>query len=567
MPNPEPNTFWPSAKTRLLVRFDEGANLEVQKSAPKKPTTVLKGTTNLRAPLVVTNDPLVPGRLRVGPPNLPLAPGVANQTGSSDGLTWTLAGIIPKRMTWNQNGIRAADTLSATIKFIDCPVDPRTIRSVAIEAFLGTVTGDEHARGVGGATRSGNVGATNFAEPLNVVPDRYQDAAGQSRTNLRFQGWVDKWTVDWDDEEEPVIALECRDNTQLLIDVEVPPALVISATKPLDRAIADYLSNFPGFSGLDVEYRPHGVAPPVLGQALAGTAFQPKLGPPPARGGGAVSKLSVWDYLTDVCGAVGHNIRVEGTVIVIEQVQTLLSNKTSRRADDPFTGRSVDGVPFQYRRFVLGRNLQKLQVARAYSKHAPTNVECRCFSARRKKTLVVRFPDPTSQADLLQTRSLPGDFSTDQKWLVWKVRGIEDLGVLKVIAQNVYQQVGRNEFSIDLTTRNIASFGGDNSLDPDVLDMLVGDTFELLVARDDDAGVVGETEDALLSKGQSMMEALGFDPGFAAAYARAYVNAGFQTLFRVRQMTTEWDGDEQGVTISIHGSNYVEVRVDKPFTQ
>jgi hypothetical protein len=32
-------------------------------------------------------------------------------------------------------------------------------------------------------------------------------------------------------------------------------------------------------------------------------------------------------------------------------------------------------------------------------------------------------------------------------------------------------------------------------------------------------------------------------------------------------MTTEWDADEQGVTISIHGSNYVEVRVDRPFNQ
>lgn len=557
--------FFPSAKLVLHARFDEFSDTSVQQSAPKKPTTALRGIKDLRSPLVVTPDPIHKGVLQIGPPNLPLAPGVANVTGSSDDRTWTLLGIIPKRATWNQNGIRTADTLSCTIKFIDCPIDPRTIRSCAVEFYLGTVSADDYAKGVEGGTRTGRVGANQSIEPLNLVPSTYVDPSGNARTNLRFQGWVDKWTVEWDDEEEPVITLECRDNTQLLIDLEVPPALTISPTKTIDRAIADYLANFPAFAGLSVEYRPAGVTPPTLGGALAGTAFQPKLGPAPSKGAAGTQKLSVWDYLTDVTGALGHNIRVEGTTVVIEQVVTLLSNKAVRRADDPFTGRSVDGVPFQYRRFILGRNVQKLQVSRAYSKHAPTNCEVRCWSTRRKKTLVVRFPDPTSQADKLQARALPGDLSTDQKWLVWKVRGIEDVGTLKVIAQNVYQQVGRNEFGIDLTTLNLTSFGGD-TLDPDVLDMLVGDTFELLVARDDDAGAVGDTEDALLSKGQQMMEALGFDPGFARAYAKAYTDAGFQTLFRLRQATFEWDGEETGVTISLHGSNYVEVRVDKSFT-
>jgi hypothetical protein len=562
VPNPEPNTYYPSAKVRLVVRFDEFANTAVQASAPKKPTTVLKGMVDVRSPLVVTMDPVVKGRFDVGP-STPQAPAgdAPKQSGSSDGLTWTLAGIIPKKMTWNQNGIRTADTLSMTFKFIDCPVDPRTVRACAVEAFLGTVSADDYANGVGGATRVGSSGGTTTSEPLNLVPDTYVDPSGQQRTNLRFQGWVDKWTVEWTDDSEPLITFECRDNAQLLIDVEVPAALVISAAKPIDRAIADYLSNFPNFSGLSVEYRPAGVAPPVLGQALAGTAFQPQLGPAPARGGGAAQKLSVWDYLTDVCGAIGHNVRVDGTVVVIEQVQTLLASTTARRADDPFTGRTVDGDSFQYRRFILGRNILKLNISRNYSKHAPTNVECRCYSPRRKKDLVVRFPDPGSQLKNVQARALPGDGTTDQKWMVWKVRGVEDVATLLTVAQNVYHQVGRTEFGIDLTTRNMASFGGDN-LDPDLFDMLVGDTFELLSARDTDAGTVGTTENDLLTLGQQQMEQLGFDPGFAAAYATAYVHAGFQTLFRLRQMTFEWDGDEEGVSISAHGTNFVEVRCD-----
>jgi hypothetical protein len=558
---PEPNTYFPSAKVRLIVRFDEFAATSVQSSAPKKPTTVLRGLVDVRSPLVVTMDPNVRGQLDIGPAGQS-APAAGNgQSGSSDGLTWVLQGIIPKKMTWNQNGIRTADTLSMSFKFIDCPVDPRTIRSCAVEAFLGTVSADDYAAGVGGQTRSKQTGGTTTTEPLNIIPDSYVDEYGRARTNLRFQGWVDKWTVDWSEDEEPTITFECRDNTQLLIDVEVPAALVISAAKPLDAAIADYLSNFPNFSGLSVQYLPTGTTAPVLGQVLAGTAFQPQLGPAPARGGGATAKLSVWDYLTDVCGAVGHNVRVVGTTVVVEQVQTLLNASSGARADDPFTGRTQNGDAWQYRRFILGRNIQKLNIGRNFSKHAPTNVEVRSYSPRRKKTLVVRFPDPGSQLTNVQVRALPGDGTTDQKWLVWKVRGVEDAATLSVIAQNVYQQVGRTEFGIDLTTRNMASFGGDN-LDPDLFDMLVGDTFELLSARDGDQGVVGTTEDDLLTLGQQTMEQLGFDPGFAAAYAKAYVHAGFQTLFRLRQMSFEWDGDGEGVTISVHGTNYVEVRVD-----
>jgi hypothetical protein len=552
---------------RLIVRFDEFGSTAVQQQSPKKPSTVLRGIKDSRQPLVAQLDHTNPGVTRIllvpaggtAPPG-----GPQGQTGSSDLLTWTVAGIIPKRASWSQNGIRVADTLSATLKFIDCPIDPRTIRSCAIEYYSGTVTGDQYARGVAGETRTPK-GQTAAKQSLNVIPETWVDDSGRQRTNQRFQGFVDKWTVDWDENEEPIIQLECRDNTQLLIDTEAPSALTISPKKTIDHAIADYLANFPTFSGLAVEYRPTGATPPTLGGALAGTAFQPHLGPAPAKGGGASAgeKLSVWDYLTDVCGALGHNIRVEGTTIVIEQVSTLLSNKAARRADDPFQGRTVDGVPFTYRRFIWGRNLKKLQISRNYSKHAPTCIEVRSYSTRRKKTLVVRFPDPQTQRALLQAHALPGNGGTDQKWLVLKVRGIEDKATLTVIAQNAYQSIGRNEFGIQLETPNLASFGGD-SLDPDVLDMLVGDTFEVLVARDQETDAMSGTEDDLLARGTELMRSLGFDEGFSAAYSNAYTSAGFLTTFRVRQMTQEWDAEE-GLNIAIHGVNYLEVRVDQPF--
>ena len=118
--------------------------------------------------------------------------------------------------------------------------------------------------------------------------------------------------------------------------------------------------------------------------------------------------------------------------------------------------------------------------------------------------------------------------------------------------------------SVQLKTKNMGSFGGDNT-DPDILDMKVGDTFELLVNRDlDNVNDLTRIETALTAAGQNaaLMTALGFSPGFASAYAQAYTNADFLTLYKLKGMKVEWECD-QGVSLDIDGINYVEVRANQ----
>jgi hypothetical protein len=565
-------SFFPSAKIRLLLRFDEFGSTELQSSAPLKPLNVARGNVVARNPLVANIDNSTPGVTRyvlTEGGQSSAAGGPQAQTGSSDNLTFPVVGVIPKKATWNQNGIRSADTLTGKIRYIDCPIDPRILRAIGIEYYLGTVTADEYSKGIAGQTRTGTIssGMTHL-EPLNIVPDNWIDQRGNQRTNLRFQGFVDKWRINWEDEEEPSIEFEARDNTQIVIDTEAPPGIAIATDKPLDLAIANYLSNFPNFVGLSVEYLPAGTTAPVLGQALAGTAFQPTLGPVPSQGGGAANKLSVWDYLTDVCGALGHNIRVDGTRILIQQVVTLLSSASPRRTDDPFAGRTVDGVQFSYRRFIWGRNLRKYVLARNYSKHQPKGIEVRCYSPRRKKDLVVRYPDVLSQTVHLQVKPRPGDGVTDQSWLVWKVKGIEDLPTLMTVAQNVYQSMCRMELELELETKNLSSFGAAN-LDPDILDMRTGDTFEELVRDDaEDAfiGTIEQTAASVKKRATEFLQKLGFSQDLANAAGNAYSKQGLQTTFRLRTMSIDWnpdsDGEDGGVSISIHGVNYIEVRAD-----
>jgi len=66
-----------------------------------------------------------------------------------------------------------------------------------------------------------------------------------------------------------------------------------------------------------------------------------------------------------------------------------------------------------------------------------------------------------------------------------------------------------------------------------------------------------------VTRAADFMEALGFDPVFAAAYQLAINNVGLQTTFRVRSLGLDWDGLNEGVTLDFECVNYIEVRADK----
>jgi hypothetical protein len=553
-------SYYPGAKIRLTIRLDEFGASRL-KPAPSKTTKNLNGIRDPRGALQAVLDPGAPQgvtRYLIVEQGATQAQAATNQARSSDGLTFDVT-VIPKDMTWDQNGIRTADTLSATIKFIDCPIDPRCARSVAVEAFIGTVSDNEFAAGIEGKVRTG-IAAQGQGDSLNLIPDTYLDANRNQRTNSRFIGWVDKWDVEWEDEAEPIIRIDCRDNTQLFIEQQAPPRLVLDMNAPIDKAIAVYLSHFPQMQGLAVQYLPTTDQPPVLAGTLLNTAYRPNLGPHLSKSGGN-DKLSVWDYLTDICGSIGHLIRVQGTTIIVQRPRAVTPGLPEPRVDDPFQGRTLStGEELTYRRFLYGGNVKSMKISRNYAKQTPTNIEIRCYDTEHKTLLVERFPLPADQ----QMYAIPGDAQPDQKCLVKAVYGIKDRKVLQAIAQAYYEQLSRSELQCEVKTRNLSSYGGGN-LDPDILDMQAGDTYELLVNRSsDEVSTLTSIEKALTvqQKNAVFMQTLGFASDFANAYAKSYTDAGFRSQWRTKNMKVVW-GTETGIDITVTGANYIEVRADQ----
>lgn len=560
--------FYPSAKCELLIRFEEYKRFDkVDAQKPAVPTKNLKGNSDNRAPLVPRPDPDAPAgvtRYVLVDKNNQAPAKLASNWQNSDrlGLTHRVGGVIPKSASWQQSGFRKGDTLKLTFRYADMPLDPRVIRAAGVRFYLGNVAPPDFAAGIMGNSRANEKGRS---ETLNLVPNTYFDKNRQFRSNLRFIGWINTWAFTADDSAEPMVELECQDNTTLFINQPAPPQLSLNGDLPIDEAVAAYLAHFAQFEGAGVEYRPHGGKKPKLSQVLANTAFKPSVGPPISQGAGSGgdsgNSTTVWDYLTDCCGYIGHMIHVDvvddAAVVVIQETINVFNGKRERRADDPYQGREVDGKRFEQRVMVFGTNVLSMKGKHEYTRKSISGIEVRSYSGERKNILVARFPDKGDRP----SRVLPGD-KVDDKWLVRHVHGVKDADTLKAIARNYFNVVGRNELEWEIKTRDLCSYGGDGS-DPDLLDMRAGDAFEVAIDRGDQHVITSLEKHltAFASGGEYMRDQLGFSEGFSAAYTEAYTNAGFQNLFKLKEMSVDWDIDG-GVDVTLKGINFIEVRAD-----
>jgi len=555
-------SYYPGARVAFVVRLDNPKRRRFSgRNLPKVPATTY--TQKYPQLLDIVKQP--DGSLRLMPKSQSGAQ--TNKTKAKpfqlsmpnvndDPLTQVIGGIIPNSATLALNGIRSASTLALEIPFSALPIEPRMVRGVGVEFYLGTVTATEFAEGIAGATR----GVQNGIEPLNLIPTDYTDASGRPRTNLRFSGWVDEWEVVWG-ESQPMVRLQCRDNTAILIDTQAPPLLALDPTIPLDQAFAKYLAVFPQFAGISVQYLPKSAQAPTYREVTAKASYNPRFGAPQFMANG---QGSVLDYFADVAGALGLVVRSDpsNATIIIQQPRSIYGSNYPTRDDDTFARTTPSGLVEPYRLFVYGRNVADMTMKRKYTVAAPTTIEVRSYDPVKKRNLVVRYPDKAER----QERGLPGFILPDEKISQFFQKGITDLDTLHRIAQGLYEQLGRNELELNVKTRDLGSYGG-SALDPDLLDCKVGDTIQFEVTADAQTGelnAVSQLERAQTSAGRAgeYVKRLGYSEAFAQAYASVMENALLLPYFRVKRMDFSWD-IERGIDIAVTGVNYIAVEPEK----
>ena len=565
---------YPRWKCTLIIRLEEYATdgSIIRYARAQKLLQDLKGGQPV-APLqaVIDQQAQAQGIRRYMLTSDPSAPQTRSplDKAKQDQFDFEIPGITPWDIQFSRNGFHQADTLSFKVRLADFPFDPRVMRAVGVKFYLGTMPAQQSALSL----------ETNFIQ----IPELWQDEQGRQRSNLRFKGWVDTLESEWPDDDEPTVNFSCRDNTSLLIDQEFPPAYSSPnlSEHPIDQAVAELLANFPQMEGFSVEYRPQGTTPPSLNGVLHDTAFRPNLGPTSHLTGGSgvgggvgAAKLSVWDYITDITGAIGHSARVEDDTIVIQSVRTATSENYPQRVDDPYmpiTPPELGGLTLKHRTFIYGRDISELKISRNYTKNAVPNVECRCYDPTSPtKVLVARFP---TQVDASGRATKNGGYIVQTgigshpqtKFTVIRVSGIKSKEQLSAIAQAYYENLGRQEILITAKTKDLAAFGGDGA-DPDLFDVRAGDTVDILFRKSDKGNfqTYADIEDTMTNTARAVqfLTKLGFQADFAQMYAQQRQNAGFQTSYRVKTVGITCNEDD-GVEVEIEMMNYVEVRASK----
>lgn len=548
--------YFPSLVANLTMRFDEA---------------LLAGDTpESRSVRDMADIPVLP-------PGLPsLRP--LSMVGAGSRLSKVI-GVVARSASVELPGYRQAGKFTLRLAFRDFPVDPRAVRAVGVEIFLGTVPSVDFARGMRGQVVNGRAASLISAEAENRlvtgVADELEVVHGDRGSEVTIQG---------------------RDLRGGFLDAKLDPATLkgLNMDWPIHMVVAQILSRSPLAANVPIEVSndewPNGVVPAPAAREVVTRINQGSDGGGagmPAKGDTAT--LSFWDAITQFCLLVGGVPYFDGPVLRIRPARSLFERKQAGKPGNPTPFK--DGTPrtiettggteqLVYRRMVYGRDISNFRLNRKLGGAAKVPA-IRCVSVDTSSTtrgagklLEVTWPDvvagvPADAVARAKTTSVsPSGDAAQEDVLTISVPGIRDKERLREVARNIYEEVGRGELTGSVTTKNLASFGGDND-DPDLLRLRPGDPVEFLVDATGLRGlppVISALNDqTALSLEEAVKDVT--DRFGDADLARVLVGTArgefqrLQTVFRVSGVRFDWNR-ETGVQIDFDFQNYIEARFD-----
>ncbi len=465
-----------------------------------------------------------------------------------DDLT-VVGDILPISVSVERNGLATADTCSIEIDFIDAPFDPRMFRAVAVEAVLGVVSAEDYEAGMRGVRRDDGSLVSLVARP----------ADGGSRGATRFVGFVDDWSVNYD-EGGDTITLECRDMSAPLRDLKLNSGDSIDLSLPIDKGVQAFLDAVsPTTAGMRVRFLGEGDAPSPA-DAAPGTRY-PRRGAKKRRNKRGDADMTLWDHITDVLGSVGFIPMVNGFDLIIAEPRTL------------FTSQGV-------RRMVYGQNLTSLGFKRHLMGVKVPTIEARCYDKQIGRTRWARFPVRSGERNtgifgisnpprpLRANEVTPSGANPTEAVRVIEVSKVYDPDVLARVARGAFEQIGRQEIEGNLSTGDVSSFGVPFE-EADLLDARAGEPVEVLVVaaaapgEDGAQSSLAELQALTRARREAYLLELGWPAKVARRFAALQDANAFQTVFRVLDVRLEWAAAE-GLRVSMNFINYVEIREEAP---
>lgn len=512
---------------------------------------------------------------------------------------------VPLKCNVHMQGHTQAATWSAVFDYREFPVDPRVIAAATAEIYIGTVSPDDFSTGMQRPERSGL--------RRSILRTRNDDGTTND-ANLVMVGVVDSWRVEHSDSGSEV-HLEGRDMRGLLLDSPLVSSRdLFEYERPrvqrrrkrssiLERLNTELniwdlvtqiirehegLNNLPASERIRVRaFKEEWPNETILSPGKASHVPRHRRGASGQQGqaSSAGSNMNFWDLITRYCTLVGAIPTFVGRELHIRYAPTLYSMISGRNERVPFSGglaRYDENGIWTVRKMVYGRDIDSMKISRKYTGNAkPKTVRVVSVSQStggrgRDQMLESVWPPRTlreaRREGVTGTNRVVRDFVGGQESseiATFSYYGIQDQEQLNTIARALYEQIGRNEISGEVSTAALTSFGGSNA-DPDLLRLRVGDPVQLLVdaSRLTAAAPITSTLNRTLQLpfAEAVEQLTATAPFTDTNLARAIVASangnimGVLSYFRVAGAEYDWSNETVSVKFDIQ--NYWTPRFD-----
>ena len=208
------------------------------------------------------------------------------------------------------------------------------------------------------------------------------------------------------------------------------------------------------------------------------------------------------------------------------------------------------GVP-PIRTMVYGSNLSALSFRKRFTRTARPRVEVASWSPGMQKPIVAHWPPLAAPRRGAQTPA--GDAQERVERLT--VRGVTDLATAERIAQSLYEEIGRAEYTGRLETGDLASFGG-GAAEADLLDLVTGDPIDVAVAETGIAVPIGSYLSRIKSDPGGAADHLVARHGWSPLVAREVVQfynsvGGLDPVLRTTEARYSWQLGTQSPIVRV----------------
>ncbi len=598
-------TYRPSCRVRLQIRLDEGADTaalqaNLEKSLPEGASFGLNATaTRLGREQALSSN--FQQRQQLGQNKANMSAGqfaadkslldaarnkiqfegtgevqekpVSLQDSTEDDRN-VIFNILPKTVKISRMGLKDASTCRLSFDLSDMPVDPRSIRAVLVSVAIGTVDADDYAAGIlDQKTR-------DIDGSLRSLVERNPGQELSFSSTTKFVGFADEWRSQFTQDDGDLIELDCRDLSSLFRDERLPAGITVDMNLPLADGIQQLVNTFPSIRNFQVFFG----TPLDSADPLRGDFDLVKRGPIPAKSmpktaksrkgtrakakRAGTNKMKVWDHVVQVVQKLGYVPVIRGFSLFLLEPRTLFQN-----------------VAFG-RKMVYGINLSHLEFARklAGDSATPPTIEVRCPDPSIGRTRWARHPVLENEPDtgilgvtdpvITRANKISPNGTGSETVQIHQVRGINDTEVLKRIAQNLFEEIGRQEIEGNFKTDDLDSF--ESARESDLLDLQSGDPVTILVAPPAEVSSPGtaplvsskpnDTATNLqllaqmsVAKRIDFLKGKGFSEETAKRLAIVQEQIPLANTFRANNVNIDWD-NEDGVTIEADFFNYIVIR-------